>query len=56
MYHFSEEERKEIDADLKRARELQKLNGNKTYSTEEVIEHIKQLVNKIAKEQEQYTR
>ena len=56
MYHFSEKERKEIDADLKRARERQKMNGNRTYSTEEVIEYIKQLTDKIEKEQGLYIR
>lgn len=38
MIKFSEEEIKEIDEKLRQAEELQLKNGNRMYSTEEVLE------------------
>lgn len=52
MLKFSEEEIKEIDEKLRQARELQLRNGNRMYSTEEVLE----AVNKVLKGEYKYIR
>lgn len=41
---FSEEELKEINSKIKQAEELQLRNGNKTYTMEEMIEIINNMI------------
>lgn len=41
---LSQEEIREIDAKIKQAEELQLKNGNKTYSMDEMVEIINQLM------------
>lgn len=41
---FSEEEVKKIDSRIKQAEELQLRNGNKTYTMEEMIEIINNMI------------
>lgn len=45
---FSEEQIKEIDEELKQAKELQLKNGNRLYTTEEVRQMAQKLIKEIS--------